>query len=433
MPVGKPPAKRKQKPRRNGDSRPYFRASDNRWVAVAYWPNGKRKVCYGADADDADAKRKKFYSEIEAALPVTVGNTETLGRYLTQWVDVTLEQRVAAGRLSRSTADSYADTVDKHITPHLGRVKIVDLTTAHIRAWLLELSKKPSGRTRKTLRPGEKTLPEPTLLSARTQNYCHAVLRKAMADAVDDEIVKRNVLLLVDAPRVEHKEQKTPTKSEAMALLGAAAGDRMWAYWLVVLGLGLRRGEGLGMRWSLTDLEDKKTTRLQKQVTRERGRIDKETGLRGAGELVEKDLKTKASKATMQLPDMVVEALRVHHVEQAAEILAARVWADDDLIFASTVGTPLEPRNVARMWEAVCERAGVGQFTIHSLRHAAGTYLFAEGVDLKIVQSTLRHTRMATTANIYTHVLEEVKVGAASAMNGVLLDLTAARRRSETA
>lgn len=417
------PVPRRARTRGNRDGKPYQRKADGKWVAVAYFPNGKRKPCYGDTAKEAAEKRKTFYAELENNQPITVGNTVSLERYLRQWIEITLPQRVKAGRLSQGTLDSYRDMTEKHVIPHIGRIKIVDLGTAHIRAWLLELAHKRSGRARKVLRPGEKELPAPPILSTRTQNYAHAVLRKALADAVDDEIVKRNVCLLVDPPIIERGTTRTPTKAEAVALLSAAAGDRLWAYWLVVLALGLRRGEGLGMRWSLTDL-DAKTTRLEKTISRQRGDVDGTTGRR-RGELVEKELKTKASKATMQLPDIVVLALREQRKSQAEEQLACSVdWADPDLIFASTVGTPLEPRNVNRAWDSVCTRAKVGSFRIHDLRHAAATFLFAEGLDPKVIQATLRHTRHATTMDIYTEVLEEVRAGAAVTMNGVLKSLT---------
>lgn len=420
------PAPRRTRTRGNRDGKPYQRKADQKWVAVAYMPNGKRKPCYGDTAKEAAEKRKTFYAELENDQPITVGRTPSLERYLRQWIEVTLPQRVAAGRLAEGTLDSYRDMAEKHIIPHLGRIKIVELSTAHIRAWLLELAHKRSGRVRKILRPGETVLPQPPVLSTRTQNYAHAILRKALADAVDDEIVKRNVCLLVDPPLIVKGKTRTPTKAEAMALLSAAAGDRLWAYWLVVLALGLRRGEGLGMRWSLTDL-DAKTTRLEKTVSRRRGEVDERTGRR-RGELVEKDLKTAASQATMTMPDMVVLALRQHRKVQAEEQIACgRDWADADLVFASTVGTRLEPRNVNRAWESVCTRAKVGQFRIHDLRHAAASYLFAEGLDPKVIQSTLRHTRLATTMDVYTEVLEEVRTGAASTMEGVLQALTAKR------
>jgi integrase len=75
----------------------------------------------------------------------------------------------------------------------------------------------------------------------------------------------------------------------------------------------------------------------------------------------------------------------------------------------------------------------VRRVRIHDLRHAAATYLFAEGVDLKVVQATLRHTRLSTTSDIYTHVLEEVQRGAADSMDTVLGDLTQAKPTAKRA
>jgi integrase len=422
---------RKPRTRGNRDSKPYQRSSDGKWVAVAYMPNGKRKPCYGDTSKEAAEKRKKLYAELENQEPVTVGRSITLGRYLEkQWLGVTLPQRVAAGRIAQTTLDSYRDNTEKHIIPALGKVKLVDLKPAHLRPWLLDLQKKPSGRARTKLRPGETELPPPEVLSARTVAYCHAILRKALADAVDEELAKRNVALLVDPPVVDRKEATPPTKEEATKLLAAAAGDRLWAYWLIVLALGLRRGEGLGLRWDGIDT-DAGTVRLEKSVQRLRGEKDPETGRR-KGQLVEKSLKTEASKATMATPPIVMEALRVHKELQDAEREATKAWADAGLVFTSTVGSALEPRNVNRAWDEVCDRSGIGRrVRIHDLRHAAGSYLFAAGVDMKVVQKTLRHTRLATTSDIYVHTFMETQREAADSMEGVLVDLTKKREERE--
>lgn len=416
------PPKRRPRQRGNREGRPYQRG-DGLWVAKAYHPNGKPKYCYGKTSKEAKAKRDKFYEEVAAGRAITVGRTDTLATYLERrWLTVTLPQRVAANRLDEDTFDGYEDTVRLHIVPHLGRVKLVDLDAHHIRTWLLELAEKPSGRQRRKLRPGEDTLPEPAKLSARTQAICHAVLKKALNDAKADKLISENPCEIVDPPVVKRKEKHPPTRGQATALLGASAGDRLWAMWLVIIALGLRRGEALGMRWSLTDL-DAGTARLAKQITRRRGKRDPETGRR-KGRLVEKDLKTDESMAVMRLPEVAVEALREHGKAQKVERLAAKVWADPDLIFTTTIGTPLQPRNVNRAWDAVCERAGTPKFRIHDLRHACATYLFAAGLDLKVIQSTLRHTQLSTTADLYTHMVEEIRAGAADTMDGVLRDVT---------
>lgn len=422
------PKKAKKRTRRNRDARPYRRHHDGKWVAVAYYSNGKRKPCYGDSAEEAEEKRRQFYREIENQQPVTVGRTDTLGQYLTRsWLAVTLPQRVQAGRLAESTLDSYRDMVARHLLPELGRVRLVDLSTMHVRAWLLKLSKTDSARRRRQLRPGEEKLPAPTKLSPRTVAYCHAILRKALADAVDDELIVRNVCLLVDAPTVPRKAVRELTRGEVRRLLDAAAGDRLWAFWIVVLALGLRRGEGLGLRWEDVDLEAG-TVGLGLSVQRLRGDKDPETG-RHRGRLVAKHLKTDASKATMTLPAFATAALREHHTAQLAEREQARVWADDGLVFATTVGTPLEPRRINRLWAELCDRAEVERCRVHDLRHACATFLFADGVDLKVIQGWLRHTRLATTSEIYVHLLEEVRALPAKSMNDVFVDLGAERAK----
>ncbi|GAA4660407.1 site-specific integrase [Amycolatopsis dongchuanensis] len=222
---------------------------------------------------------------------------------------------------------------------------------------------------------------------------------------------------LVRLPAGQRKKATQPTEAELEKVFAAMIEDKRAALWLTMLALGERRGEALAMRWSLTDLEAG-STKLRKQIRRIRGAVDPETGRR-RGRLVEKDLKTDASKATLGLPAALVEVLRRHKREQAVERMAAKVWADPDLIFTTSVGTALEPRNVNRDWDAVCARAGV-KIRLHDLRHAAASLAFAAGADLKEVQAMLRHTRMSTTSDIYVEVLDSVRRGTTDRMDAVL-------------
>jgi integrase len=122
----------------------------------------------------------------------------------------------------------------------------------------------------------------------------------------------------------------------------------------------------------------------------------------------------------MALPALLVEVLRDHRKAQLAQRLTALVWVDDGLVFTTSVGTALEPRNVARSWAALCEKAGVRVVRLHDLRHAAASFALAAGLDMKVIQTMLRHSRMATTADIYAHVLQDVQRAGADRMDGVL-------------
>jgi integrase len=272
-----------------------------------------------------------------------------------------------------------------------------------MRAWQRERLKTTSARGRP--------------FSPRTVGMAQAALRRALNDAMRDEVVGRNVAGLVRLPAGQGKKAAQPGEDDLAKVFAEMILHRRRALWLTMVALGPRRGEALAMRWSLTDL-DNASTKLQKQMRRVRGEVDETTGRR-RGRLVEKALKTDASMATLGLPAALVEVLRAHKRDQVVERLASKVWSDPDLIFSTSIGTPLEPRNVNREWTAICERAGV-KVTLHGLRHAAASLAFQAGADLKEVQALLRHTRLSTTADIYVEVFDSVRRGTADRMDGVL-------------
>ncbi len=55
------------------------------------------------------------------------------------------------------------------------------------------------------------------------------------------------------------------------------------------------------------------------------------------------DTKTEKSRRTLRLPERAVTALRAHRALQAEQrLLAGELWQDNDLVFSSSVGTPLD-------------------------------------------------------------------------------------------
>ncbi len=388
-----------------GEGSVYQRASDGKWCASVTLPSGRRKVVYGDDEREALRKRRALLAEVEAGRPVSLGRTPTLGDYLARWLDVRIAGEVEAGHLDPATADSYRQMIEGHIAPtFLARVKINALTADDVRSWQRERLRTISTRGR--------------VFSPRTVGMAHGALRRALNDAMRDELLSRNVASLVPLPAGQSRPAEQASEADLQRVMAAMILDPMRPLWLTMLALGPRRGEALGMRWSLTDL-DAATTKLRKQVRRVRGDVDQATGRR-RGRLVEKDLKTASSRATLGIPRALVDVLREHRRDQLAARMAARVWADPDLIFATSVGTAFEPRNVNRSWSAVCQRAGVAGVRLHDLRHATASLAFEAGADLKEVQALLRHSRMSTTADIYVNVFDSVRRGTADRMDGVL-------------
>jgi len=412
--------------RANKEGKPWERP-DGRWTARAYGPekNARPHYVYGKTRQEAKDKRDDLERELAAGMPA---KDQTIAEYLEVWLTRTLPQQAAAGHLAGSTLDSYSDNARKHIIPGLGHIALRSLTVSRVRQWQYDLSRKPSGRPRRKLRPGERKLPPPPLLSARTVGYCQAILRRAMNDAMRDELVTRNVVALVQMPKAAtRKERPALTYEQTGALLEASSNDTLWCYWLVILTLGLRRGEGLALRWADIDF-DARTVELSATIQRVRGEADPETGRR-KGRLVSKDMKTEASEARAPAGDGLLGALRVHQRQQRAVRMKSKTWLDADLVFTTSVGTALEPRNVNRAWTAVGDRAGVPGAKIHDLRHAFGTYLHQAGTPMKTVSSALRHGKVSTT-EIYVHALEEKDRGAAELMDAIVTGLRKSTRAS---
>jgi hypothetical protein len=97
------------------------------------------------------------------------------------------------------------------------------------------------------------------------------------------------------------------------------------------------------------------------------------------------DVKTKKSRRTLRLPLAAVEALRVHKVKQAGDrLLTGALWHDHGLVFASAVGTPLDPSHVRRAFRNVCVAAGIGtNWSPREPRHTFVSIMSEQGVSVE--------------------------------------------------
>lgn len=236
----------------------------------------------------------------------------------------------------------------------------------------------------------------------------HGVLRAALAEAERMELVSRNVAKAVRPPTLASPGRRALTVAEARHFLVVVADDRLEALFVLALVMGLRRGEVLGLTWNDVDL-DARTLHVRRSVQRVGGRL----------RLVEP--KTHSSRRPVPMPATAVDVLTRHRERQAKERVAAgEVWQDNGLVFASTVGTLLEPRNVSRRFNQLRDRAGLPWLRLHDLRHGCATFLLAAGVEPRTVMEILGHATIRMTMETYGHVLPERLHAAAEAIARLL-------------
>jgi integrase len=373
-------------PKRGQNEGSIYKRKDGRWAAAVSlgYQNGKlkRKTLYGKTRKEVQDKLTVTLRNVQQGIPVA-DERQTVRQFLDRWLVDFVKPSVRP-----KTFSSYSEQIRLHINPELGHIQLAKLSPHHIQAFL-------NGRLKKGLSP-------------RTVQYHRTVLRIALGQAMKWGLVVRNVAALVDPPRAERFDTKPICAEEARALLQSIQGDRLEALFTVALSLGLRRGEALGLRWEDIDFQTR-TLRINAALQR----IDHKLQL--------SEPKTKGSRRILDLPDSLINALRAHRTRQLEEkLLAGSKWQEMGLVFTTTLGTPIDPRNVKRRFDALLKKAGLPHYRIHDLRHFCASLLLAQGVPFKVVSDILGHSQISTTADLYTHVLPSLRREAIDLMESVL-------------
>jgi integrase len=218
--------------------------------------------------------------------------------------------------------------------------------------------------------------------------------------------VTRNVAKLVHPPKQDRVERRPFTVEQMAALFEATADDRIGPLVVLSATTGLRQGEALALRWEDVDLDA--------GVLGVRHTLDVRTQ-----ELA--PTKTDRSRRTVHLPALTLTALRDQRRRQLEERLrAGHRWQDHGFVFASTIGTALDARNVVRRYHAMRQQAGLPNLPWHHLRHFAASALLEAGEDLFVVSRVLGHTSVATTASFYGHVRPAMLQRSAERMDELL-------------
>ena len=372
------------KKRGNGEGS-ITKRKDGRWMArytVQTAKGPKRKHIYGRTRQEVAVKLSKSVSDRVGGV-VFDGDHETLESYLRRWID-----EVLRGTVKQSTLENYTYIVRLHIIPELGRVRLRALKSRDVRRHYRE--KQDAG------------------LSPRTVQIIHTVLRKALQQAVRDDVLPRNLCDAVTAPRPTKKEMQPLTPEQAKRLLENVRKDRLRALYILAVTAGLREGELLGLRWEDVDLE-RKLLQVRRQLTRTRDGLSFTAPKRGKARVV-------------RLTDIAIAALKAHREAQNEErARAGSLWEETSLVFTSTIGTPVDVGNLTyRSFRPLLKRTNLPRIRFHDLRHTCATLLLSKGTHPKIVQERLGHANISMTMDTYSPVLPDMQEKAVSAMDDAL-------------
>jgi len=323
----------------------------------------KRKYIYGRT--QAAVRKKLAQAVRERDAGTLIVSATTVEAWLNYWLE-----NIASRTLKPRTLDGYHGYIKTHLIPQLGRHRLDALRPEHIRGLhdhMRAAGKKPA-----------------TILQA------HAILAKALNDAVNDGKIAQNPCDRVARPKAP-KNHRTGLTVEQAADLLRATDDLRW--WLAVF-YGMRQGECLGLRWGDIDLDGQVIRVEQTLVSR-----GKRGGL-GFG-----TPKSQTSRRTVPLTPLIEARVRLAlaNLDEQPE--------PDVLVFRRPDGRPVHPAADRKAWDELLAAHDLPAIALHAARNTAANLMEAAGIPDRMVAQILGHSSVQITHGYQHGEVERMRTG----------------------
>jgi integrase len=342
----------------------------------------------GSGATKAEAKRKliEILRDYHDGLAIAPSDY-TVAQAVEDWLAYGLSGRDIA------TVNACRNLSETHVIPALGARRLRDLTAEDVERWLAEKAE---------------------TLSTRTVQAIHSCLNRSVKRAMARDKVKRNVVALCAVPKgVLGRPSKALTLAQAEAVLSAAEGSRMYAYVVMSLLTGARTEELRALTWDHVDLVGRPDA-----VPPVPPYVAVWRSVRAGA-----DTKTRKSRRTLALPRRCIDALeRQWEQQQRDRVAAGGRWREHGLVFASKVGTALDPSHVRRAFrKAIAGVPGLNpeDWSPRELRHSFVSLLSDSGISLDEISQLVGHSSTAVTEMVYRMQIRPVLQAGAVAMDRI--------------
>ncbi len=319
----------------------------------------------------------------ETTLPATFPTAHQKGPNLTrtatlkEWLQHWLEDVVAVSR-EPTTLYCYANIVNSHLVPALGRVRLCDLTPQLIQSYYTWV-----GRNKN--------------LSSNTVRKHHILLHTALQLAYRQGILVSNPLDRVDPPKQFPAHQSFYNPDQLARLLDLVEGNCLELPVKLAGYLGLRRSEITGLRWCDVDLA--------------RGMISIRQVRTAAGhKVVCKAPKTVGSMRTLDISCLTdLMSLLDRQLNAHRKLMESRglPWREDLCVVVDPNGRPWHPNRLTLAFSDFIASRGLPKVTLHGLRHTFASVANDARVPMYQISKTLGHSDPTITARIYTHVFDQ--------------------------
>lgn len=342
---------------------------------------------------EAEIARARLVDELHSGTYVLPGRTTLSEWAIDNWLPV------IATRVKPSTLYSYRRNLEIHVLPVLGGRPLQQIRPVMLNTLYANLAAPTCERDQ---------------LSAKTVSYIHTIIHKALADAVDVDLLQRNPAERAKPPRPSRRATagiQAWDADELARFLGVVGSERLSAIWRLAAMTGMRRGEVLGLRWNDLDLAT--------------ARVSVRHAVVAVGYSVIESTPKSHSARVVDLDAETVTQLRQYRRQQQEE---QKEWGTDyqdlDLVVAKENGEPIHPHTFSQSFERIIRRAGLRPIRLHDLRHTHASLALKAGVPVKVISERLGHESPAFTLKQYAHVIPGMQAQAAA----MVADLIKQRR-----
>lgn len=372
----------------------------DRWevrVAAGWDPAAGRYHQVSRTVRGTKRDAEKVLTQIQAQIDqggATRGGDVTVAELLVEWLDM------IEGDRSPSTMQSHRSKAELHLIPAIGRLKVRKLTTRHLDELYLDLTRKKH-------------------LAPATVRQVHAIIRRALHQAMRWGWIDRNLATFATLPAARRHQVRPPSPEAAMALIDQAT-PLLALFLRMSATTGARRGEVCALRWDDVDL-DARLVHIHRSVLQLTG-----------NKVLIKDTKTH-SERTVAVDMETATRLAARRAEVETALAGGPTIVELPYIFSHDGGEhPWRPDYVTAAWRRLCDAAGVTGVRVHDLRHMHASYLLDAGVPLHTVSRRLGHERASTTSDIYGHAIDARDQGAADLFGAMLSPRPAAEEPAES-
>lgn len=344
--------------------------------------NGDRISVYGKTKDEVRQKITQMQWEKDHEIFVHTPENLTVEGWMTAWITS------RSSNLTHSSQYERKQYIRLYIVPYIGKLTLKELKQNDVRRLYDALVRR--GLSDNTIR--------------NTRN----ILRAALNQAVEDEVIKKNVAQKIVPPNSlkPPKEIRSLSDEEVAKFTEAVKTDERGPMFFVDLFTGMRKSELLGLTWDCVDF-DGQTIHLYRQL-----RL-----LEGTGQYAFTPLKNKKER-DIYPPACVFDVLKAVHKKQTEQrIRSGQNWKNNEnFVFTKEDGSHLSHKGVYQAFKRIAGSCGITQARVHDLRHTYATISLQNGVDPTTVSKMLGHATVSFTLDVYTHMTNNSAHGAAAKM-----------------